>query len=150
MGAVLALACIAMAQFSHPSPRDRYIANGGLVVAAITIVLVPVLAAIISAYIRADLVEHGKESTPVTILGIPLLDVSAEKVQVSWICQDSQRPAIFRQPGSRDNTINAILVGETATSYYIHLGDKDKPPSEIVKLPQNCAVLTHDERSESR
>lgn len=145
MGLVLALACIAMAQFSHPSRLDRYIANGGLVVAAITIVLVPVLAAIISAYIRADLVQHGKESTPVTILGIPLLDVSAENVRASWICQDSQRPATFRQPDTRDDTINAILVGETPTSYYLHVGDKDKPPSEIVKLPQNCAVLTHDE-----
>jgi len=114
MSAVLAIACIAMAQYPFNTRRDRSIAIAGLVVAAITIVLVPVLAAISSAYIRADLVKDGKESTPVTILGIPLLDVSAQRVQVSWICADSQRPMTFRQ--SQDNTINGILVGETGTS----------------------------------
>ena len=70
MGALLTLSCIAMAQFSHGSQRDRVIAVTGLVVAAVTILLVPVLAAIISAYIRSDLVlKHARESTPVTILG---------------------------------------------------------------------------------
>lgn len=143
MGAVLTIACIAMAQCSHNSLRDRYIANAGLFIAAVTIVLVPVLVAIISAYIRAGLVQHGKESTPVTILGIPLLDVSAEKVHVTWICQDSQRPATFRQ--SQDSTIDGILVGETGTSYYIHLGNQDQPASsKIVKIPQSCAFLTHE------
>jgi hypothetical protein len=148
MGAVLTISCIAMAQSSHNSRRDRYIANVGLVIAAVTIVLVPVLVAIISAYIRAGLVQHGEESTPVTILGIPLLDVSAEKAHVSWICQDSQRPAIFGQ--LQNNTIDGILVGETAASYYIHLGNQDQPESsKIVRIPQSCAFLTHDDRPSS-
>lgn len=143
MGAVLTIASIAMARFSH-SPHDRHIANAGLVIAAVTIVLVPVLAAIIDAYLRAGKVQHGQESTPVTILGVPLLDVSAEEVHVSWICQDSQRPATFRQ--SQDSSIDGTLVGETSTSYYIHLGNQDQPgSSKIVKIPQSCAFLTRDD-----
>jgi hypothetical protein len=143
MGGVLTIASIAMAQFSH-SPRDRQIANGALIIAAVTIVLVPVLAAIIDAYLRADRVQHGQESTPVTILGLPLLDVSAEQAHVSWICQDSQRPATFKQ--SQDSSIDGILVGETSTSYYIHLGGQDqRASSKIVKIPQSCAFLTRDD-----
>lgn len=149
MGAVLIVACIAMAQFSHDSQRDRSIALVGLAIAATTIVLVPVAAAIVSAYIRADLVKRGKESTPVTILGIPLLDVSAEKVQVTWICPAPQRPAPFKE--SPDSTITGILVGETSTSYYIRLGDENQPqPSKIADLPMSCAFLTHEEPLKAR
>ena len=150
MSAALTIACVAMAQFSHNSRRDKYIANAGLIVAAITIVLVPVVTAIVSAYRRADLVRQGKNSTAVTILGIPLLDVSAEKVRINWICADPQPPPPFRQ--SQDKPTDAILVGESGTSYYIHLGDiddKTQPPSQIVKVFQNCVFLTHDDSRSS-
>jgi hypothetical protein len=143
MGAVLTLSCIAMAQFSHGSPRDRAVAVTGLAVAAITIFLVPVLAAIISAYIRSDLVlKNARESTPVTILGIPLLDVSAKKVQVSWICDVSKRPPVFR--GAPDSPLNAILVGETGSGYYLRVLD---PPTPVlmVKIPEACAFVSDDE-----
>ena len=58
MGAVLTIACIGMARSSKDSWFDDPIALAGLVVAAVTIVLVPVISAIISAYIIANKVRN--------------------------------------------------------------------------------------------
>jgi hypothetical protein len=145
MGGVLGIACIAMARYTYSTRLDRLAVRAGLVVAVVIIMLVPVIVAIISAHTRADSVQKGNVTTPATILGIPLLDVSAENVMVSWICPDAQRPAIFKQ--SQDNVQQGFLVGETSASYYLRLIDKSRNPSKIVivKLPQNCAFLTHEE-----
>jgi hypothetical protein len=104
-----------------------------------------VTVAIISAFTRARSVQEGKVTTPATILGIPLLDVSADDVHVSWICQNPQPPAIFSQ--SQDKTQEGFLVGETSTSYYVRLSDQSQKPTKIniVKLPQSCAFLTYEE-----
>jgi hypothetical protein len=142
MGALLTIACAAIAQFAHPS--RRYLVYGGLALAGLTIIAVPVLAAVISAYIRADLVLAGKESTPVTILGIPLLDVSAEKVSASWICKDTT-PVMFRAPHPLGAPVDAILVGETSTSYYLRTGGAAGATSSIVKVPQSCVMLASDQ-----
>jgi hypothetical protein len=145
MAGVLGIACIAMARFSYNSRLDRSITIAGLVVATIMIILVPVTMAIISAFTRAKSVQEGKVTTPATILGIPLLDVSADDVHVSWICQNPQPPAIFSQ--SQHKTQEGFLVGETSTSYYVRLSDQSQKPTKIniVKLPQSCAFLTYEE-----
>jgi hypothetical protein len=141
IAAVLTVGCIAMARFAYRSRHDRLIALAGLVVASGTIIFVPAVVAVVSAYNRANMVKQGNPTTPAVILGIPILDVSADEVQITWICQDPQRPPlIFMQ--SKDNPPIGILVGETSTSYYIRWGDQSQP-FEIVKLPQSCALLTH-------
>jgi hypothetical protein len=139
LGSALVIPCFAMARFSFDSRRDHRIALAGLVVAAVTIFIMPPTLAIVSAYVHASLVRGGYAILPWTILGMPLLDVSAEEVQVIWICPDAQRPSLFKQ--SPGNEIG-LLVGETSTSYYIRWGGPSQP-SKIVKLPQNCALLTH-------
>jgi hypothetical protein len=140
IAAVLTVGCIAMARFTYRSRHDRSIALAGLAVTAGTIIFVPAVVAIVSAYHRADMVKQGNPITPAVILGIPILDVSADEVQITWICPDSQRPPIFTQ--SKDNPPMGILVGETSTSYYIRWGNQSQS-FEIVKLPQSCALLTH-------
>ena len=141
IAAVLTVGCIAMARFNYHSRHDRIIAAAGLVVTTGTIIFVPAVVAIVSAYHRADMVKQGNPTTPAVILGIPILDVSADKVQITWICQDPQRPPLIFQQ-SKSNPPSGILVGETSTSYYIRWGDQSQP-FEIVKLPQSCVLLTH-------
>ena len=140
----LAIGCIAMARFTYNARHDRSIALAGLAVSGITIIMVPAIAAIVSAYNRATSVEKGLPATPAIVLGIPILDVSADKVEVNWTCQNPQPPAIFGR--SQDNVRPGLLVGETSTSYYIRLlGDVPNSRGQIVKLPQSCTIVTHFE-----
>jgi hypothetical protein len=113
----------------------------GVVVAAVLIIVLPALAINGRAENLAKAVLSGHQARPFTILSIiPVLDVSSDLVQATWICPDPERPLIFRE--AVNNTRSGLLLGESGTTYFIRLSDTGTANSEIIKLPENCVMAT--------
>lgn len=86
----------------------------------------------------AQNVNAGNRIEPITIFGIPVLDVSSGKVTAAWVCPKEQQPPPFRE--SPDSSILGYLIGESDTSYIIRLDPATE--SQTVSVPQNCVMLT--------
>jgi hypothetical protein len=95
-----------------------------------------------AAHLAED-VNAGKTIAPITIFGIPILDVSSDDIRATWVCPEAQRPPPFTE--ALDSSISGFLIGESDTSYIIRLAPATE--SKTVSVPQNCVMLTrlHDQ-----
>jgi hypothetical protein len=119
---------------------DRLLAVCGLVVAISAIVLLPAVGVYVEGRDLGASTLNGSPRPPFAVFGIPVLDVSADEVQATWICPTLQRPNMFKQ--SPNNAVRGRLLGESGTGYYIRLTYVKPHTNVIIKLTQNCAFLT--------
>jgi hypothetical protein len=139
-GMVVVVGCVALTGIAYDSRMDRLLAVCGLVVAISAIVLLPAVGVYVEARDLGASTLNGSPRPPFAVFGIPVLDVSADEVQATWICPTLQRPNMFKN--SPNNAVRGRLLGETGTGYYIRLTDVKPHTNVIIKLPQNCALLT--------
>jgi hypothetical protein len=127
---------------------DQKYRNGvGLLISVLIAMVLPTLFITARAHAMADValksdVVTGGVVEPFSILGIPVLDVSTEKVDVQWICNQKDAPYVFHgKPTSA-----ALLLGETSSSLFVRIDPPNTAPP-IVKLPAECAVAIRHEPS---
>ena len=126
-------------------PSQRTANRVALFVAAVLAIALPAYAINQRAAILANESLAGKPVNPYAIFGIPVLDVSSDPVDATWICADTQRPTLFKD--SKDGVRHGLLLGENSSSVFIRLTDTTDQKSEIVKLPQMCVMVTRYGRS---
>jgi hypothetical protein len=97
------------------APRHRQFQLMGVIAA--TFALVAAGAALMDeATESAQLVQQGGEVRPVTMLGLPLLDIESQKVRINWILPSAQRPIdVLKEPAGSCG----LLVGRSGTTIFV-------------------------------
>jgi hypothetical protein len=85
----------------------------------------------------AAAVQQGQELRPVTLLGLPLLDVESQRVRINWIMPAIQRPVDVL--GGSAGTC-ALLVGKSTTTIFVIPQDAEK----VAMLPIASIALRQD------
>lgn len=121
-------------------------------VVALTLLLTILLPAIAIAWRAHELGEDaltGGIVRPVKLAGVPILDVSTDRIRAAWICPQDQRPQVFKR--FRNDVLEGTILGETSTSLFMRLQRSDSQQHHssehniIVKLPQKCVMVARSE-----
>jgi hypothetical protein len=127
-------------------PSRRTANRVALFVAAVLTIALPAYAINQRAAVLANESLAGRPVSPYAIFGIPILDVSSDPVDTTWICAEGEQPALFKD--SKDGVRHGLLLGANSSSVFIRLTDMNDPISEIVKLPQMCVMVARYGRSD--
>ncbi|WP_142305281.1 hypothetical protein [Mycobacterium intracellulare] len=145
VGVVIAAALLADA---IQTGRRRKAWYTGLVITFLLAILLPAAAISWRAQELARKSLDGETVEPITLLGVPLLDVSTDYIHATWICAEAQRPPVFNR--FRNNILKGTSLGETSTSFFMLIqrtsaerqNHPNRPSSMIVKFPQNCVMVS--------
>jgi hypothetical protein len=120
--------------------------NKGLITFAVLALLVtivlPTAAVVTRANNLANQVLAGSPIVPYNLLGVPILDVSASPVTVTWIGPANQRPAIFS--AASPEPVHGLLLGTeagTAEAGTVVLLIKNGHGFDIVQIPSNLVIV---------
>jgi hypothetical protein len=86
----------------------------------------------------AGAVKAGSPIAPFDLLGVPVLDVSAVPVQVTWIGPPAQRPALFGSDA--DPTLAGLLLGQASGTLILAIPEDDED-SRLVRVPVVSVVV---------
>ncbi|OBF08301.1 hypothetical protein A5730_11455 [Mycobacterium sp. ACS4054] len=112
----------------------------GAILAVTVAIMLPTTAIYNKAVRSANSILAGHKVKPLTVFNIPILDVSSDAVHATWICPEAQKPPLFKE--AKDSTITGMLIGESGTSYIIRVWKHPVTGPGIVRMPQNCAMVT--------
>jgi hypothetical protein len=115
-------------------------AQGPVILALLALLLtliVPTAAVITRANDLARQVLAGHPIGPYELLGVPILDVSAQSADVTWIGPASQRPAIFGLKSPE--TTHGLLLGEGAGTVILLVNNGRE--RAILRIPSSLVMV---------
>jgi hypothetical protein len=123
-------------------------------IGSILTVVIPAISVNGQAQEMADMALSEHPVEPYTLFNLPVLDVSADPVTVSWIGQPSQRPALFGQPDTAPppsptktpatradlmKPVDGLLLGQGQGVVIILVGRDSR--AHIVRLPSTNVMI---------
>ena len=87
--------------------------------------------------------EAGRAVEQLTVLGLPLLDVSASEGLVSWTGPPSQRPKDVFKNGSPSTCV--LFLGQSATTAYVINEPRRPQGRNVTRLPLSHVTFSSSE-----
>ncbi|MET9276112.1 hypothetical protein [Kribbella sp. NPDC003557] len=121
-----------------PQSRERII---------LAMVTITVIAAFIGAGIGLTreareaatyVVDFGDEVPPITMLGLSLLDIETQRVEVSWVMPQPQRPTALFTSGLQ---ACALLIGKSTSTVFLIF---TKTGPQVSQLPISSVTIRRD------
>ena len=118
--------------------RNRKIGNSTFAALALRVTIVlPTATVITHANTLARQVFAGHSISPYEVFGVPILDVSAGVVAVTWIGPRNQQPAVFGKNSSAP--IRGLFLGmESGTIVLLITNQKNH---DVVKIPSTLVIV---------
>lgn len=111
----------------YPFGRGRSLV---LVAVALAIAIPVTASVVIRAATAADCVRSGSPVGVIKIAGIPLLDISAQNVNITWLGDPTKKPAAVFDLSEPSKPASGILLGQSADKIIVRLDT-----GEIGRLP---------------
>jgi hypothetical protein len=108
-----------------------------IALALLVTIILPTATIITHANALARQVLAGHSISPYEVFGVPILDVSAETVAVTWIGPRNQQPAVFGKNSS--GSIRGLLLGIESQAIVLLITNQKN--YDIVKIPSALVVV---------
>jgi hypothetical protein len=136
LGAVVAIIGGVSGALYRTHPRASVVSL--LLLGSLLTVVLPTAAVAGRAHELADDVLAGYEVAPFSLANVPVLDISAVRVEVTWIGAPEQRPAMFGTTSAQPT--EGLLLGQSSGTVILAI-PVEGAPSRIVRLPSSSVAI---------
>jgi hypothetical protein len=113
-----------------------------LVICFVVSLLVPAALVVMQARDSADRVLRGESVRALEVLSIPILDVQANPVYVSWVGEPEQRPAELFGNGPQPARIKGLLLGTNLEMTIVLFIDVPAGRSTVARISSTSVAIS--------